>query len=143
MLVKTRNNRGYYPSVFDTFFNEMDVEKNVNLFTKPDFNVFETDKEFVIEAAVPGLEKKNFNIDVNDNLLTISSEIEVKEEKDVENKSEKYHYRGFQYGSFKKTYSLPKNVDKERIEAKYKNGILTLEIPKDEEIKLSKQIKIS
>lgn len=143
MLVKTRNNRAFYPSVFDTFFNEMDIEKNVNLFTKPDFNVIETDKEFIIEAAAPGLDKKDFNIDVNDNLLTISSEIEAKEEKEVDKGSEKYHYRGFQYGNFRKSYSLPKNVDKEKIEAKYKNGILTVVIPKDEEVKLSKQIKIS
>jgi HSP20 family protein len=101
--------------------------------------VYETDKEFVVEAAVPGLEKKDFNIEVNDNVLQISSEKEAKEEK----KEQKFYYRGFCYGSFKKSYSLPDNVDKDKIAANYENGILKVVIPKDKEAKLSRQIKIS
>lgn len=139
MLVK-RNTNGYLPSIFDAFFNDSaEISENSVLFTRPDFNVYETDKEFVVEAAVPGLEKKDFNIEVNDNVLQISSEKEAKEEK----KEQKFYYRGFCYGSFKKSYSLPDNVDKDKIAANYENGILKVVIPKDKEAKLSRQIKIS
>ncbi|MDD4149398.1 MAG: Hsp20/alpha crystallin family protein [Bacteroidales bacterium] len=139
MLIK-RNSNAYLPSVFDAFFNDS-VETNENsvLFTKPDFNVFETDKEFIVEAAVPGMEKTDFSIEVNDNVLQISSEKEAK----AENKEQKYYYRGFCYGSFKKSYSLPDNVDKEKISANYEQGVLKVAIPKDMEAKLSRQIKIS
>jgi HSP20 family protein len=139
MLVK-RNTNGYLPSIFDAFFNDSaEISENSVLFTRPDFNVYETDKEFVVEAAAPGLEKKDFNIEVNDNVLQISSEKEAKEEK----KEQKFYYRGFCYGSFKKSYSLPDNVDKDKIAANYENGILKVVIPKDKEAKLSRQIKIS
>jgi HSP20 family protein len=138
MLVK-RNTNGYLPSIFDAFFNEAENNQNSEIFTKPEFNVFETDKEFVVEAAVPGLEKKDFNIEVNDNILQISSEKEAKEE----SKDQKYYYRGFSYGSFKKSYSLPENVNKDEILANYENGILKVMIPKDKEAKISRQVKIS
>ncbi|HOZ31054.1 MAG TPA: Hsp20/alpha crystallin family protein [Bacteroidales bacterium] len=137
MLVK-RNQGGYLPSIFDAFFNDADLAENSVMFTRPEFNVYENDKEFVVEAAVPGLDKKDFNIEVNDNILEISSQKETKEEK----KDEKYYYRGFCYGSFKKSYSLPENVDKEKISADYLNGILMLVIPKDKEAKIVKKIKI-
>ncbi|PLX06162.1 MAG: heat-shock protein Hsp20 [Marinilabiliales bacterium] len=140
MLVK-RNTNGYFPSIFDAFFNDVAENNNENsvLFTRPDFNVYETEKEFVVEAAVPGLEKKDFNIEVNDNVLQISSEKEAKEEK----KEQKYYYKGFCYGSFKKSYSLPDNVNKDKIVANYENGILTVNIPKEKEAKLTRQIKIA
>ena len=139
MLIK-RGSSGYLPSIFDAFFNDSaEISEQSVLFTRPDFNVYETDKEFVVEAAVPGLEKKDFNIEVNDNVLQISSEKEIKEEK----KDLKYYYRGFCYGSFKKSYSLPDNIDKEKIAANYENGILKVTIPKNKETKLSRQITIS
>jgi HSP20 family protein len=137
MLVK-RNLNGYLPSVFDAFFNNADLAENSVMFTRPEFNVYENEKDFVVEAAVPGLEKKDFNIEVNDNVLEISSQKEMKEEK----AEEKYYYRGFCYGSFKKSYSLPDNVDKEKISADYQNGILKVVIPKDKEAKIVKKIKI-
>jgi HSP20 family protein len=137
MLVK-RNTNGYLPSIFDTFFNDANIAENSAVFTRPDFNVYETDKEFVVEAAAPGMEKNDFNIEVNDNILEISSQKEVKEE----SKEQKYYYKGFCYGSFKKSYSLPKNVDKEKIAANYENGILKVVIPKDKEAKIVRQIKI-
>lgn len=139
MLIK-RNPNAYLPSVFDAFFNDSaEISEQSVLFTRPDFNVFETDKEFVVEAAVPGMEKKDFTIEVNDNVLQISSEKEV----ESENKEQKYYYRGFCYGSFKKSYSLPDNVDKDKIVANYDQGVLKVLIPKDKEAKLSRQIKIS
>ncbi len=138
MLLKARNNGSFLPSVFDEFFNDLRAEDSGISFSKPDFNVYETDKEFVIEAAIPGLEKKDFQIEVNNNVLSISSEKEAKSE----NKDKKYYYRGFSYGSFKKSYSLPENANSDKIEANYENGILKINVPKEKEVKLSRQIKI-
>lgn len=137
MLVK-RNYSGYVPSIFDAFFNDEKLAEKPFLFSRPDFNVYETESEFIVEAAVPGLEKKDFKIEINNNLLEISSEKEMSEEK----KEQKYHYRGFCYGSFKKSYSLPENVDREKISANYENGVLKVMIPKDKEEKIVKQITI-
>ncbi|MBP8994237.1 MAG: Hsp20/alpha crystallin family protein [Bacteroidales bacterium] len=137
MLVR-RNTGGYLPSIFDAFFNEASGLESSTIFTKPEFNVYENEKNFVIEAAVPGMDKKDFNIVVKDNVLEISSEREAKEEK----KDEKYFYKGFCYGSFKKSYSLPENIDKDKINAGYENGILKITIPKDEQAKVLKQIKV-
>lgn len=137
MLVK-RNTSGYMPTIFDAFFNDASLSENSAVFTKPAFNVFETETDFVVEAAVPGMEKGDFNIEINDSILEISSQKELKED----NKDEKFYYKGFCYGSFKKSYSLPKNVDKEKIAASYENGILKVLIPKDEEAKIVRQIKI-
>lgn len=138
MLVR-RSTNGYLPSVFDAFFNDANMSENSVVFTRPDFNVYETESQFVVEAAVPGLEKSDFNIEVKDNVLEISSQKEKTEEK----KENKYYYRGFSYGSFKKSYTLPDNADKEKIEASYENGILKVMIPKDKEAKILKQIKVS
>ena len=125
MLVR-RNTGGYLPSIFDAFFNEASGLESSTIFTKPEFNVYENEKNFVIEAAVPGMDKKDFNIELKDNVLEISSEREAKEEK----KDEKYFYKGFCYGSFKKSYSLPENIDKDKINAGYENGILKLQFLK-------------
>ncbi len=142
MLVK-RDSNTYFPSIFDAFFNDVaEAKESANLFTRPDFNVYETDKSFIVEAAVPGLNKKDFNIEVNDNILQISSKVERKEEGKI-NKDHKYYYRGFCYGDFNKSYSLPENINKEKIVANYENGILSVNIPKEKEVKISKQIKIS
>jgi HSP20 family protein len=137
MLVR-RNTGGYLPSIFDAFFNEASGLESSTIFTKPEFNVYENEKNFVIEAAVPGMDKKDFNIELKDNVLEISSEREAKEDK----KDEKYFYKGFCYGSFKKSYSLPENIDKDKINAGYENGILKITIPKDEQAKVLKQIKV-
>lgn len=137
MLLRARNSGNFLPSVFDEFFNNAREESDVS-FSKPDFNVYETEKEFIVEAAVPGLEKKDFNIEVDNNVLNISAEIEKKNEE----ADKKYYYRGFCYGSFKKSYSLPEDVKSDDISAKYENGILKINIPKAKEVKVSRQVKI-
>ncbi len=140
MLIRTRNNGNFLPSIFDEFLGDARVPRTEMSFSAPDFNVYETDKEFVIEAAAPGFEKKDFEIEFKDNVLNISGEKKQKEEKESEEK--KYYYRGFCFGSFKKSYSLPENVNVEKISAAYENGVLRLVIPKEKEVKLSRQIKI-
>ncbi len=136
----TLRNSMFMPAIFDEILNNVRQYED-KVFTAPAFNVKETEKEFVIEAAVPGLDKKDFKIDLKDRLLTISAEKEMKEET---NESENYYRREFCYGTFSKSYQLPENVSEEKITANYENGILIVKIPKAEEKeKLSKLIKIN
>ncbi|MDR2010990.1 MAG: Hsp20/alpha crystallin family protein [Bacteroidales bacterium] len=137
MLVKKSDSQ-FYPSIFDVIFNNEGFENNFN-FSKPLYNVGENSNDFIIEIAAPGFEKENFKIEINNDLLEIISEKELKDEK----KENKYFYKGFSYENFKRSFSLPENVDKEKISANYENGILKVIIPKDEKKKISKQIQIS
>lgn len=138
MLIRTRNNGNFLPSIFDELLSDV---RNTNLdvnYTKPDFNLYETEKEFVIEAALPGYEKNDFGIEVENSVLNITCDKEVK----TEEQNKKYYYREFVYGKFRKSYSLPENVNSDKISATYENGILVVSIPKEKEAKISRQIKI-
>ena len=110
--------------------------------TLPSVNVKENDNEFTIEMAAPGMEKKDFKIEVFNNILTVSSEKQIKEEV---KEGECYTRREFSYQSFKRSFNLPETVNTDKIEAGYENGILLLTIPKREEAKPKalRQIEIS
>jgi HSP20 family protein len=110
--------------------------------TLPAVNIKEDDDAFVVEMAAPGMSKKDFKIELDNDLLTISSE--KKEEKESK-KDDNYSRREFSYQSFSRSFTLPKTVDSEKISAKYNSGVLSLEIPKKEEAKPkpAKQISIS
>ena len=101
--------------------------------TLPSVNVKENDNEFSIEVAAPGFEKNDFKIEVHNELLTVSSEKQVKNETKDEN--ECYTKREFSYQSFSRSFSLPQTADGEKVEANYNNGIMTISIPKKEEAK--------
>lgn len=105
----------------------------------PRVDVIEEDKVFEIHVAVPGVNKEDFKIDLNDNYLTISGERKQSKEK------KENFYRSFetQYGSFSRSFSLPENVDGEKITAQYSNGILVVTVPKDEKKTLKQTIKVS
>ena len=105
----------------------------------PSVNIIENDKDFVIEFAAPGVKKEEFNINLENQILTVSRE--VKEEK--EEKKDNYTRREFVFGNFSRSFTLPKNVKFEEIKADYNEGILQITLPKKEEAKLSKEIKIS
>jgi HSP20 family protein len=111
--------------------------------TLPAVNIKETEDHFTVEVAAPGMKKEDFNIELDNNLLTISSEkTDEREEKD----GERYTKREFSYQSFQRSFTLPQNmVMEEKIEAKYKDGVLHLIIPKKEEAKKKprRTIKIS
>lgn len=101
--------------------------------TVPAINVKETNDNFEVEVAAPGMAKNDFKIELNGNLLTISSE-KQSEWQDSEN--EKYTRREFSYQSFQRSFQLPKDVvDEDKIQAKYDNGLLHLIIPKKEHAK--------
>ncbi len=95
---------------------------------RPAVNIVETETNFRIELAAPGLNKEDFNIKVEKDTLSISAK---KESTTVE--GEKVKVREFAYTSFQRNFTLPKTVDAEAIEARYENGVLTLTVPKKEE----------
>jgi len=121
------------PSVFTSNFN--------NGYTLPKVNIQETPDDFIVEMAVPGLKKSDFNIDIDNQVLSISTE--KKEEN--EHKEENYTRREFGYASFKRTFTLPESVNEEKINATYNEGILRILLPKKEEAKQkpARSIKIS
>jgi HSP20 family protein len=104
----------------------------------PAVNINETKDEFKIEVAAPGLKKEDFKINLDNNVLTISSEKEESKEENDEN----IRRREFSYSSFMRSFQLPEQeVDSEKIQAKYENGILKIELPKKEEAKKRKEPK--
>lgn len=135
------------PSLFDRFF-ENDIfdwssrnysETNTTL---PSVNIKEDSEGYHVEVAAPGFEKKDFNIEVNNDVLTVSSEKKLENETKNE---ENFTRREFSYQSFCRSFSLPSIVENDKISAKYDNGILKISIPKREEAKPkpARQIAIS
>lgn len=135
------------PLLFDDFFNRDLFNWNNSNFsntntTIPAVNIKETPENYEVEVAAPGMTKKDFKVELDGNLLTISSESSQREERE----DDKYSLREFSYQSFQRSFTLQKDVvDIERIEAKYENGLLHLLIPKKEEVKQKppRQIQIS
>jgi len=134
-------NQNWLPSIFNDFFDNNWMEK-ANA-TAPAINVVESDKDYKVEVAVPGMTKEDFNIHLGDeNELVISMEKKVENE-DKENK--KYLRREFSYTKFQQSLYLPDNVDKEKITANVVNGVLTIELPKysqEEKAKINRVIEI-
>ncbi len=104
----------------------------------PAVNIKETDKAYVIELAAPGLKKEDFEIDLDNNVLTIS--YQKKDEKKEEEAN--YTRREFFFTEFKRSFTLPETADVEKIDAKYKDGILEITIEKKDEAKVKPRKKI-
>ena len=135
----------FYNTDFNKFFNHLDSMfpaksfNNVAYNNLPAVNVKEVDNAFQIEVAAPGLKKGDFKLSLHENRLTISAKQEAK----TEEKTEKYSRQEFNYTSFQRTFTLPKNVDSEKINASYTDGILHVGVPKKEESKPAvKQIEV-
>lgn len=127
------NNEPVFPDLINRFFND-DFD---NYFGKrncgfiPAANVLEKDDAFEIEFAVPGMNKEDFKINVENNVLAVTSEKEItKEEKEMN-----FTRKEFSYGAFTRSFTLPKSIDIEKIDAAYENGILKVKLPKREETK--------
>ncbi len=135
--------RNAWPSLVDEFFGKDLLGNIIDGFTgvnMPAVNIAEEKDDFRIEVAAPGLDKKDFKIDLNNNVLTISSE----KNDEREEKSERFMRREFSYSSFKRSFTLPETAQVDRIVANHKNGILQITIPKKEEarVKPPRQIAI-
>ncbi|WP_286501885.1 Hsp20/alpha crystallin family protein [Empedobacter falsenii] len=136
-----KNRANYFPfgfenamrPKFETFVNSQ------NQF--PAVNIKENEDSFEILLAAPGLNKENFSIEIDENILKISSEFKQNEEV----KDEKFSRREFNFSSFKRAFTLPETINEDKIEASYVNGILQLVLPKKEEAlpKEKRSIQIS
>lgn len=147
-LLKRSNS--YYPSIpsfIDNLFSRDWMDwSNLNFSstntTLPAVNVRETDNEYELEVAAPGMKKDNFKINLDNDQLTISSEWKDERKKDEDD----YTRREFSYQSFQRSFTIPEHVvDGEKISAKYADGILKVRLPKKEEAKPkpAREIKIS
>ena len=134
------------PVFFDDFFkpwNEwFDTSGSIfgRALTVPPVNITENKDQYMVSLAVPGMKKDDFKIDVEGNMLTISSE----KEESKEEKDKKFTRKEYSYSSFSRSFTLPEEVNKEKIEAKYEEGVLKLMLPRKEEAKKpsAKQIAV-
>ncbi len=101
---------------------------------RPVIDIYDNDRKIVIEAELPGLDKKDIHVDVKDGVLTLRGERSYEDEV----KEEKYHRKERAFGKFHRSFTLPEGLDHDKIEADYKDGVLKIEIPKPEEKKPKK-----
>lgn len=139
-LIRSSNWPTFRGSLLSDFFDDDRFSPWSNSSNLPAVNVRETDKAFEVEVAAPGFNKKDFNISVDNGLLTVSAE----RREEVEKKDENYTRREFGYESFSRAFNLPANTNEEDISAKYEEGILKLSIAKKNqaESKFKKAIEI-
>ena len=137
-IIKRNSNSFFMPELFDDFVSRNLFDWGTSNFsntgtTLPAVNIRESNENFEVEMAAPGMNKNDFNILLEGNTLTITSE---KSDEQEERDGEKFSRREFRYQSFQRRFTLPKDVvDVDQINAKYENGILKLSIPKKEEAK--------
>ena len=142
-IVKYRNGaRGYYPSnmggLLERYFNDSLYDNTQVQNFIPEVDVLESEKTYELHLAVPGFDKSNFELAIDDKLLTVSGERKFEEK--VSDKT----FKSVQtrYGSFQRTFTLPENINVAKIEAHYNNGILEVIVPKDETKVLKSSIKV-
>lgn len=134
------NDQNWLPNFFNDFFdNDWMMKTNA---TAPAINVVESDKDYKVEVAAPGMKKEDFNIHLGDN-----NELVITMEQKNENKEEhkKYLRREFAYSKFQQSFILPDDVEKEKISASVNDGILTIDLPKhtpEEKAKVNRVIEI-
>ncbi len=131
------------PSIFDDFFrpwsNLFDNGWNVPTLNIPAVNIVEQPNEYLLTLAAPGMKKEDFKIDVDGNMLTISSE----KEENKEDKNKKFTRKEYSYSSFSRSFSLPEEIKQENINAKYEDGVLRISLPRKEEAKKPASKKIA
>lgn len=149
-LVRSNGNSfSSIPSLLNDFFSEDWLDSSLanwrsNNSTLPCVNVKETADEFHIEVAAPGMKRDDFRVELDNHVLTISSQVEDKKEE--ADKHGRYTRREFSYQAFQRSFSLPESkVDGGKISAKYTDGILHVTVPKKEEAKVkpARQITVS
>jgi len=142
-LVKFKKPGNSFPTIFDEFMKDFWTDipgDSGSAGFLPSTNVWEEDNKYNIELSAPGFNKEDIKVEVGNKVMTISGEHKAENEKEEKN----YTRKEFSYGSFKRTFTLPENVNADNINAKYENGILKLAIPKKEtEVKAAKQIEVS
>jgi len=140
-MLPTISKRTYSPFLSNLFDDDFFPVLTSRTSSMPAVNIKENEKNYILELAVPGIDKKNLKIDINEDVLTISSETKNETEEDKDG----YKRKEFSYSSFCRSFYIPENVNRDKIGASYKDGILNVELPKQEEEKnkITRQIKIS
>lgn len=140
-LVKERGKTSFIPSLRDNLSEVFDFDhmfdrplfetlRNGNKFSRiPATNIRETNKEYLVELAAPGMKKSDFHVDIDNDLL----EIKVEKEEESKDKGENFTRREYDFTSFYRSFNLPDSVHSEKIKAEYQDGILKVHIPKVEE----------
>ena len=135
-----------FPSFYDDFFKPWSewIGNGTSMFQTnkvPSVNVSESSSEYKLTLAAPGMKKEDFHIDIEGSMLTVSSEKEEsKEEKDT-----RFTRKEYSYSSFSRSFTLPSEVNQEKIDASYVDGILSISLPKKEDSKkqsLARSIKV-
>jgi HSP20 family protein len=124
------------PSVFDDFFKPWNewfdnggyMGRTMNV---PAVNITEQNDKYLVSLAIPGMKRDDFKIDVDGNIITISSE----KEESKEEKDKKYTRKEYNYSSFCRSFTLPDEINKEKIDARYEDGVLNISLPRTEEAK--------
>lgn len=130
-------------SIFDDLFNELyslptSFLSKSGMDLSPRIDISETDNEYKIEAELPGINQKEIDVKIDNNILTIKGKKEdIKEEKE-----KNYHLRERYYGAFQRSISLPNNIEPEKIKASFENGVLNISVPKSDK-RAPKKIEIS
>ena len=126
-MMPVRRTQNWLQSIFNDFFdNEWMTRANA---TAPAINVIESEKDYKVEVAAPGMTKEDFNVRIDeDNNLVITMEKKI--ENNEEKKEQRYLRREFSYSKFQQTMILPDDVDKEKIVAGVEHGVLTIDLPK-------------
>lgn len=149
MNLTIRKNGGL-PSLLSEFFDSSLIGKDLfdldsDFFPSrlginvPTANITETPKEYKLELAAPGLERKDFNVEVDDHTLKISAE----KEEEKKEKDGKYSRREYSFNSFSRSFTLPDDVKEGSIDARYENGVLKISIPKVKETEAKPAVKVA
>lgn len=152
-MTLTRRKNGVFPSLLPDFFSHSALDRNLfDLegdfltsrlgFNVPAANITETPKEFKLDLAVPGLERKDFSVEVDDNhVLTVTAE----KEEEKKEKKDGYSRKEYAFNSFSRSFGLPDNIREGDIDASYANGVLTVAIPKAKEtpVKQVRKVEVS
>lgn len=124
-----------FSDVMDDFFNDAVATRRTSF--APSIDISETDTQYIIDVELPGISKKDIDLNFENNTLTISGERKFEKEED----GKQYHRVESHYGSFSRSFSLPDNVEPDSINATYNNGILNITVDKSEQ-KMKRQIEI-
>ncbi|WP_205501753.1 Hsp20/alpha crystallin family protein [Rufibacter psychrotolerans] len=126
-----------FSSLLDTFFQDAVSPRRVQGFA-PAVDLWETEKSYELDMALPGLKKENINVEFEEGVLRVSGERLFNQE----NKDQKFHRVENLYGKFRRSFQLPENVDAAAIDAQFDNGMLHISVPKVEEKVVKHQISV-
>ena len=128
-LVQTYSNR-FSPSTLDNWLTSdwFQTREPIGSSQWPAVNIQETDKAFILELAAPGLSKDDLQVDIENDLISLASQVEQSTDHTAN-----YTRREYQFAAFRRTFSIPENVNSKKIDAQYSDGILTVTLPKKDD----------